>query len=79
MRQNRNNKIASLFVKLKFIDFSQTTVEKKNPLPDLQLFNTLIEQAVKRKELHIRLIGIGVRFIENMQSPQLEFNLDFYT
>ena len=69
-----NNKINTLFVKLKFRDFTQTTVETKFSVMDLKNFSALIEQAIRRRSLPVRLIGIGVRFIEHIQSPQLEFN-----
>jgi hypothetical protein len=42
---------------------------------DLKNFSTLIEQALQRKNLPVRLIGIGVKFIEHIQSTQLEFDL----
>lgn len=70
-----NNKINTLFVKLKFRDFTQTTVETKFSVLDLKNFSALIEQALKRKSLPVRLIGIGVKFIEHIQSTQLEFDL----
>jgi DNA polymerase-4 len=70
-----NNKINTLFVKLKFRDFTQTTVETKFSVMDLKNFSTLIEQALQRKNLPVRLIGIGVKFIEHIQSTQLEFDL----
>lgn len=68
-----NERIATLFIKLKFADFSQTTVEKKGSCPNLQIFSVLLEEAIKRKSAPIRLVGIGVKFAESTQCQQLEF------
>ena len=62
-------------VKVKFTDFTQTTIERKCSLPDFHMFNILIEQAMQKKSLQVRLLGIGVKFIENSSLFQLEFNL----
>lgn len=62
---------SSLFVKVKFSDFTSTTVEKTfeaNSLPVLQtgselsaLAHNLLQTAFKRKPLALRLIGIGFK------------------
>jgi len=54
--------IHSLFVKLKFSDFQQTTLERsmwKEPSPER--FQAMIEEAYRRTFKPVRLIGVGVR------------------
>lgn len=50
------------FIKLKFTDFSSTTVERKANSLDHNLYADLIQEGAIRKELPIRLVGIGVKF-----------------
>lgn len=53
--------IAGAVVKLKFHDFSQTTVEQKAIDCSLQLYEKLCQEAWHRGEKAVRLIGIGYR------------------
>ncbi len=58
-----NYKISSLFVKIKFYDFTQTTIERsKYKEPSLELFKEIFEEAYYRQAEPVRLIGIGVKF-----------------
>lgn len=52
-------------VKIKFNDFSQTTIECVNNTPDLAQYQALLQGAFARHAKPIRLIGIGVAFKEN--------------
>ena len=53
-------------VKVKFSDFTQTTVERTHSGLDLELFQPLLEQAIKRGNgKKIRLIGLTVGFAEH--------------
>ena len=54
--------IHKLFVKLKFNNFQQTTVERVHDTVDSNLLSYLIEEGFARKRLPVRLLGIGVRF-----------------
>lgn len=54
--------VKTLFVKVKFSDFSATTVESSFDSIDLKHFAKLLEQGLERKELPVRLIGLGVRY-----------------
>jgi len=49
------------FVKIKFADFSQTTLADHLLLPTLENFSQLVLQARQRMDLGVRLIGIGGR------------------
>jgi DNA polymerase IV len=54
--------ITKIFVKLKFADFTRTTVERAGFLPSLEQFRLLLEEAFGRTGKPVRLIGLGVRF-----------------
>lgn len=54
--------IVKIFVKLRFDDFSRTTVERGAEVPDVALWQTLLEEGYARKQRPVRLLGIGVRF-----------------
>jgi DNA polymerase-4 len=70
-----DRKIAKLFLKLKFSDFSKTTVERVGLAINESSAQTLLREAFGRKTLPVRLIGIGVRLAtyHASQSKQLEF------
>ena len=57
-------RITKMFVKLKFSDFSRTTIERAGLVPSLANYRLLLEEAFSRTGKKIRLIGIGVRFAE---------------
>lgn len=63
-RKLADKKIRQLFVKLKFADFTQTTVECLSHTPDEQRFLHLGQIAYMRRQLPVRLVGIGVRLAE---------------
>lgn len=53
------------YLKMRFSDFTSTTIERK--LPDgmtLEGYASLCEQAWQRSEQGVRLLGIGLRFID---------------
>lgn len=60
--------ISKPFVKLKFHDFSSTTVEKQSAHYSLEAYQQLISEAFERSFQPVRLLGLGVRF----QEPQTE-------
>jgi len=66
--------IKKVFVKLKFNDFTQTTAEKSTASLSLDVVQDLLEVALSRKELPVRLIGLGVGFMppEQNQLPMFE-------
>lgn len=61
--------VQSPFIKLKFCDFSVTTLERGALLPSLPAFGALLDMAYQRGQKPLRLIGIGVSVEE--QSGQL--------
>ena len=56
--------IHTLFVKIKFNDFQQTTVERVCGHLDLTILQQLIHEGFLRKSLPVRLLGIGVKLKE---------------
>lgn len=53
--------IHTIFVKLKFNDFQQTTVEQVHPQIEFNLFTRLIQEGYMRKRLPVRLVGVGIK------------------
>ncbi|MBA3542867.1 MAG: DNA polymerase IV [Chthoniobacterales bacterium] len=54
--------VTKIFVKLKFADFTRTTVERAGPAPSLGEYRTLLAEAFARTGKSVRLMGVGVRF-----------------
>jgi len=67
-----DRKIRKAFVKVKFADFTRTTRECLCNEPSLAVYQTLIQEAYRRKNLPIRLLGTGVRFEEAAEVLQPE-------
>lgn len=65
----------SLVVKLRFHDFILTTAQTSTSLVELRLFEPLIKQAWERRQLPVRLVGIGVHFAEPWKPEQLSLGL----
>lgn len=70
--------VRKVFVKLKFANFTRTTVECVAAEPALPVLNTLLEQGFRRGNgLPVRLLGAGVRFADkSRESLQLTFLSD---
>jgi DNA polymerase-4 len=65
--------VSKIFVKLKFADFTRTTVERAGLLPSLGEYRRLLVEAFGRTGKSVRLMGVGVRFapIESPEATQL--------
>jgi len=65
--------VAKIFVKLKFSDFTRTTVERAGLIPSLTEFRSLLAEAFARTGKAVRLLGVGVRFaaLESKNEAQL--------
>ena len=58
--------INKVFVKLRFADFSHTSVERGGVEPALDAYRALLEEGWRRRapaERVVRLLGVGVRFV----------------
>jgi len=75
--QNNLDTIKTLFIKIKFYDFTHTTVE--SPLSSTckmitpENFTKLLKKGYERKSVPVRLIGIGVRF---KGKPERKYRVD---
>ena len=54
--------VSKVFLKMKFMDFSRTSVEATSDVLSLSLCEQLFNKALMRYQKPIRLLGIGVRF-----------------
>ncbi len=63
--------INKLSVKIKFADFTQTTVECVGSAPRMALYEKLMETGFARRNLPVRLLGLGVRLGEADNLEQL--------
>jgi DNA polymerase-4 len=70
-RSNAERFINKLFVKLKFNDFQQTTVECVGYAPNLAIYAHLMETGWLRHSRPVRLLGVGVRLSDTEQIEQL--------
>lgn len=76
-KRQGKNRIERLFVKLKFNDFSRTSVERAGQKPSLGAYDSLLEEGFLRGGKPVRLIGIGVRFSEKTEEQlELPFGSD---
>ncbi len=65
LAQKENTRVVTkIFVKLKFADFTRTTVERAGLAPSLGEYRTLLAEAFARTGKSVRLMGVGVRFAE---------------
>lgn len=70
MQSSKNQRTHKAFVKIKFADFTQTTVECICTEPNLSTYTRLLEQGLKRSTQAVRLLGLGVRFNEKSAHPE---------
>ncbi|WP_370980364.1 DNA polymerase IV [Agaribacterium sp. ZY112] len=75
-RLDKRYQIKNTFVKLKFSDFSTTTLEQKGSDISPVNYQELMSKALERSPLPIRLLGLGVRLIDlNSQQGQSQLSL----
>jgi len=61
-QKEANRTVTKIFVKLKFADFTRTTVERAGRAPSLGEYRALLAEAFARTGKNVRLLGVGVRF-----------------
>jgi DNA polymerase-4 len=71
-RAGAAGKVNKLFVKLKFADFQQTTVECVGTAPAMNVYERLMETGWMRRKRAVRLLGVGVRLGEGAALEQLQ-------
>ncbi len=67
-RLDDDYRIHNSFLKMKFRDFSQTTVERMHSQPNEPDLSVLCEEAWQRGKIPVRLLGIGVRLSDLTES-----------
>lgn len=77
-RAGKIDPIHSLFVKLKFNTFQQTTVESLGTDIDMAAYKQLLAEGFLRRSLPVRLIGVGVRLKHDNQSNSQAIQLSLF-
>lgn len=73
-KSHSDRTIRSLVVKMKFADFNRTTAERAGHVVDTAVFEDLLAEAWKRGNARaVRLLGVGVRFVDPQEVEQMEF------
>lgn len=67
--------IHNLFVKLKFNNFQQTTVERVQDNINLDSLHQLMQEGFSRKYLPVRLLGIGIKLKQENASGMIQLPL----
>ncbi|MEO7723979.1 MAG: DNA polymerase IV [Chthoniobacterales bacterium] len=67
--------VTKIFVKLKFADFTRTTLERAGLAPSLGEYRTLLAEAFARTGKSVRLLGVGVRFAALAQPDLTQLGL----
>jgi DNA polymerase-4 len=74
-KQGLERFVNKLYVKMRFSDFRQTTVECVGTDIELALFEKLVDTGYHRRALPVRLLGAGVRFGEETDAPGAQLAL----
>jgi DNA polymerase-4 len=75
-RAGAEKQVHKLFVKLRFANFQQTTVECVGGTPQMAHFEKLMETGFLRGKQAVRLLGLGVRLGQSEQREQLSLFAD---
>jgi DNA polymerase-4 len=62
-----DRQIHKAFVKIKFADFTRTTKECISSNPTRETYQALLDEAYRRSPQPVRLLGSGVRFVEDVE------------
>ncbi len=76
-RVDDDYKIVKLFVKIKFFDFTVTTIERSAASVSLEGLKELCIEAHARKKLAVRLLGVGVSFVD-LREENVFHQLDLF-
>lgn len=69
--------VVKAFVKIKFDDFTSTTLERTGTQARLNDYRQLLDEAFERGDRPVRLIGLGVRFIDVKEDEEF-VQMDFF-
>jgi DNA polymerase-4 len=76
-KNGATEQVKSAFIKIRFSDFTRTTVERAGLPLTVENFQTLLRQGLSRKSLNVRLLGLGVRFQEPNSEAEAQLELSF--
>ncbi|MES2824354.1 MAG: DNA polymerase IV [Pseudomonadota bacterium] len=76
-RVDDDYRVIKLFVKIKFSNFTTTTIERSASSVALAELQELCKEAHARTNLAVRLLGVGVRFIDLREDSEF-FQLDLF-
>ncbi|MGD8175519.1 DNA polymerase IV [Marinimicrobium sp. ARAG 43.8] len=76
-RVDGDYRVVKTFVKLKFDDFTATTLERAGTSINAAVYRGLCEEAFARGNRPVRLLGLGVRFVD-LREDQAFFQLDLF-
>ncbi len=68
--QSNNAVIIKQFVKVRFSDFTTTTVEAASSQLNQEVFEFLLHKALKRSAQSVRLLGLGVRLSQQVSGEE---------
>ncbi len=68
LEQYKDRIIKNLHVKIKYFDFKQTTIERQMNFSE-QSFMTLLEERWNQDPRPVRLLGVGIKFVETKNDP----------
>ncbi len=74
-RHAEARRVTEIFVKLKFSDFSRTTVASRGAAPEFAAYRELLARGFARSGRGVRLIGLGVRFAEESSEEETQLEL----
>lgn len=64
-------RIARLFIKIKFADFTTTSLETSGQSPRLSTFRQLLNSGLQRGNRAVRLLGVGLRFDPSLEGDAM--------
>jgi len=67
--------ISTLVIKIKFSDFTQTTVQQGGDQPNLVSYSELLVKGLNRSRKAVRLLGLGVRFNDKTRTDAAQLGL----
>jgi DNA polymerase-4 len=71
-------RVIKAFIKIKFSDFTSTTFERSNTMISLPEYEALCREAHSRGGGGVRLIGVGVRFVD-LREDRAFYQLDLFS
>jgi DNA polymerase-4 len=74
-RTGGQDRVKAVFVKIRFADFTRTTVERAGLPLEVESFLRLLREGLQRKDLAVRLLGLGVRFSEEEPAGATQLEL----